>query len=347
MKLNFIKKLMAKLILTLATLMLTLPAIALEIPDIPDAKEGVVTLKSIEPDHRVGYTVGDILTRTFLLEIKKPYLLIDESLPIIGYEKRYKGQITGIELRSITHEKDEHSTYVSHKIKVSYQIFTNSVVAKPAILPAEYLRLINVNSHGKDVVRYRIPSYEIAISPLSIFGAVKIEADMSDFRGPLLLNAQKERQQLKVALIILGLSLLGLLYILGKHAWLPRMGGPFARAYRSLRKLPRTQQGLKLAVSQVHQAINTTAGQSVFGDTIDLFLAKKTNFDVLKNELEQFFGLSRQVFFESSAAHSIQGDPLKWLQSFAKRCRDCERGLTPETLNSNKLNSQQSESLAR
>jgi len=336
MKLNFIKKLIAMLTLMLATLVLTLPAIALEIPDIPDAKDGVVTFKSIEPDHRVGYTVGDILTRTLFLEVKKPFILIEESLPIVGYEKRYKGQITGIELRSITHEKDEHSAFVIHKIKVSYQIFTNSVVAKPAILPAEFLRLINVNSHGKDVVRYRIPSYEIAISPLSIFGAVKIEADMSDFRGPLLLNAHDETQQLKVALVILGLSLLGLLYIVGTHAWLPRMGGPFARAFKSLRKLPSTQQGLQLAVSQVHKAINTTSGQSVFGDTIDLFLAKKPSFSGLKIELEQFFGLSRQVFFESSAAHSIQGDPLQWLQSFAKRCRDCERGLTPEALNTNK-----------
>lgn len=332
MKLHFIKILVASLVLAI-----TLPASALEIPDIPDAKEGVVTIKTTEPDHRVGYTVGDIITRTVFLEIKKPYVLIDESLPIVGYEKRYKGQVIGIELRSITHEKNEHNNSVNHKIKLSYQVFTNAVVAKPAILPAEYLRLINLDSHGKDVVRYRIPSYEIAISPLSIFGAVKIEADMSDFRGPLLLNSHKEKQQLKIGLAVLGLSLLGLLYILGQQAWLPRMGGPFAKAFKSIRKLPSNQHGLQVAVAQMHQAINNTAGQSVFSDTTHLFLAKKPNFNGLKTEFEQFFSLSRQVFFESSAAHSVQGDPLKWLQNFSKRCRDCERGLTPEALNINKV----------
>lgn len=323
-------KLVKYFVATLAFLFV-LPAAALEIPDIPDAKDGVVTLKTIEPDHRVGYTVGDILSRTIILQIKKPYQLIDESLPIVGYEKRYKGQITGIELRAITHEKDVHDDYVEHKIKVSYQIFTNSVVAKPGILPAEYLRLINVNSHGKEVVRYRIPSWEIAISPLSIFGQVKIEADMSDFRGPLLLKSYKEKQQLKLSLVILGLSLLGLLYILGKHAWLPRMGGTFARTYKTLRKLPATEFGLQQAVSKVHESLNITAGQSVFADTIDNFLAKKPAFYVLKLEIEHFFGLSRHVFFEPSAAHHIQGEPLKWLQNFSRRCRDCERGLTPDS----------------
>ena len=322
-------KLIKHLVVSL-TLLFVLPVAALEIPDIPDAKEGVVMIKTIEPDHRVGYTVGDILSRTIILQIKKPYQLIDESLPIVGYEKRYKNQITGIELRDITHEKSVHDDYVEHKIKVSYQIFTNSVVAKPGILPAEYLRLINVNSHGKEVVRYRIPSWEIAISPLSIFGQVKIEADMSDFRGPLLLKSYKEKQQLKISLIVLSLSLLSLLYIVGKHAWLPRMGGTFARTYKALRKLPATEYGLQQAVSKVHESLNITAGQSVFGDTIDAFLIRKPAFAMLKAEIEQFFGLSRQVFFEPNASHQIQGEPLKWLQNFTRRCRDCERGLTPD-----------------
>ncbi len=323
-------KLVKHLVATLA-LLFVLPAAALEIPDIPDAKEGVVTLKTIEPDHRVGYTVGDILSRTFILEIKKPYQLIDESLPIVGYEKRYKGQITGIELRSITHQKDVHDDYVEHTIKVSYQIFTNSVVAKPGILPAEYLRLINLNSHGKEVVRYRIPSWEIAISPLSIFGQVKIEADMSDYRGPLFLQSSNEKQKLKISLMVLGLSLLGLLYILGKHAWLPRMGGTFAKTYKALRKLPNTEHGLQQAVSKVHQSLNITAGQSIFPDNINDFLINKPAFSGLKSEIEQFFSLSRHIFFEPSAAHSIQGEPLRWLLNFSRRCRDCERGLTPDS----------------
>lgn len=317
------------------TLMLAHSAVALEIPDIPDAKDGVVIIKTIEPEHRVGYTVGDIVNRTVFLKIKKPYQLIDESLPIVGYEKRYKGQVIGIELHEIHHVKDIHDDYVDHKIKLSYQVFTNSVVAKPAILPAEYLRLINLNSPivkgSKEIVRYRIPAYEIAISPLSIFGQVKIEADMSDFRGPLLLSSTKEQQQLKISLPLLVLSLLGLFYILGQSAWLPRMGGPFAKAFKAVRKLPSDANGLQQGVSLTHQALNLIAGQSVFTHNLDEFLSKKPAFSSLKPEIEQFFGLSRQVFFEPSAGHSVGSEPMKWLANFCRRCRDSERGLTPET----------------
>lgn len=329
MRLNFIKPLLANLALML---ILTPVALALEIPDIPDAKDGVVSIKTVEPERRVGYTVGDIITRTVYLKINKPYQLIEESLPIVGYEKRYKGQVIGIELHEISHAKEAHDHYTEHKIKLSYQVFTNSVVAKPAVLPAEYLRLINLNSPNikgsKEIVRYRIPSYEIAVSPLSIFGQVKIEADMSGFRGPLLVSAYREKQQLKIAVVVLGLSLIGLLYILGKSAWLPRMGGPFAKAYRAVRKMPHTENGLQQAVSLTHQALNLSAGQSIFTHNLDEYLNKKPVFLSIKPELEQFFGLSRQVFFEPCAAHSVGADPMKWLISFCRHCRDCERGLS-------------------
>ena len=55
----------------------------------------------VEPERDVGYVVGDILQRTVTLEVKKPYELVETSLPIVGYEHRYQGQITGIELSKI------------------------------------------------------------------------------------------------------------------------------------------------------------------------------------------------------------------------------------------------------
>ncbi len=178
-----------------------------------------------------------------------------------------------------------------------------------------------------------MPSLDIAISPIAIFGQVKIENNMSPLRGPLLLNNAKEKKWLNVTLGFLAISLLGLLYILGKRAWLPRMGGPFAKTYRAIHKLPNSQEGLKQAVSKVHESLNATASMSVFSNNIEEFLANKPNFEPLKLEIQQFFSLSRQVYFESGATHNVGANPQAWLQSFARRCRDCERGLIPETLN--------------
>lgn len=306
---------------------------ALDTQTLPDVKDGVVGIQVQDPERKVGYNVGDVLTRHVTLSIKKPYKLIEESLPIVGYEKRYRGQPIGVDLSAITHTQKDDGDKVIHELTLSYQIFTNNVVAKPSALLAEYLRLINTETKGKEVVKYRIPSWEFSISPLSIFGQVKVEDDMSGFRGPLLLDNTLQEKRLKVLLTILALSLLGLVYMLGKHAWLPRMGGPFAKSYREIRKLPNTAQGIQQAVSSLHRSLNMTAGNSLFSNNLDDFLTKKPAFKAIKSELIQFFDLSRQVFFESGAQHQVGSDPIAWLAKLSRRCRDCERGLIPDNLN--------------
>lgn len=304
-----------------------LPYAAAEEEMPPTIEDGIVTIQLVEPSHKVGYSVGDILERNITLEVKKPYKLIDSSLPIVGYEKRYKGQTLGVDLSSISHTKEENKASTTHHIKLAYQVFTNNVVAKHASLPAEYIRLIK---DGK-VTQYRIPSWDFVVSPLSIFGAVKVENDMSPYRGPLLLDASEHKLRLQVLIGVIAVCLLGLLYILGKYTWLPRMGGPFAKAYRDLRKYPKNQDGLQKAVSRLHLALNRTAGQSVFSDTLHEFFAHKPAFKAIHGDIDQFFQISRQVFFEPGAAQQVS-DPQAWLKQFCRRCRDCERGLKPEPL---------------
>jgi len=294
---------------------------------LPSVKEGAVTLREVNPPRNVAYTVGDILERKIILDIRKPYTLLDTSLPIVGYERRYKGQLVGINLHSIKHAQEEFDDFNRHTLHLAYQVFTTNVVAKPAILPPEIVKLQN----GKEFVQYRIPSWQFSISPISVFGAVKVETDMSPLRGPLLLKDDTNQQYLKVLVAILALSLLGLLYILGKHAWLPRMGGPFSRAYRRISRLRKhpNDENLQIAVSEMHEALNKSAGQSVFSDTLDAFLARRPSFAPIRGELLQFFGLSRQVFFEPGATHEAGAEPMEWLRKFCRRCRDCERGLNP------------------
>lgn len=339
MQLRDIKKIMIKFIQTKALMLLmcliALPALALDSQELPDVKEGIVSIKTVEPTKLVGYTVGDVIEREVTLTIKAPYKLIETSLPIPGYEKRYRGQLIGIELKSISHEKDESKNQTTHHIKLAYQVFTNNVVAKNAALGPEYINLINT-TNSKELVKYRIPLLSIAVSPIAIFGAVKVENNMSTFLGPLLMPKHKETQFLKISLIVLALSLLGLLYIIGKHAWLPRMGGAFAKAHRQVRKTANDAAGLQQAVSIVHQALNTTAGMSVFNDNTSAFLNANPKFNPLREELRTFFGLSRQVYFEPTFklqdAYGAAANPHQWLVQFTRRCRDCERGLVPEPI---------------
>ena len=330
------KKLIRHLLLITMLSLSTVAAYALEITKLPDVKEGIVSIQTKDPVKDVGYVVGDVVQRQITLTIKKPYYLVEESLPIVGFEKTYRGQPIGVYLRGLKHSKKDEGDRVVHQLTLDYQIFTSSVVAKRAAVLAEYVRLVNT-SNKEDLVKYRVPMWEFVISPLSVFGQIKVEDDMSQFRGPLLLDASNEKKRLATLLVFLTLSLLGLLYILGKSAWLPRMGGPFAKAYRAIKKqanLPQgaTSEGVRHAVSSMHSALNTSAGHSLFADNLDQFLAKKPAFEAIKAEIQQFFGLSNQVFFEPHAKHEVGAEPITWLKQFCRRCRDCERGLIPDAL---------------
>ena len=224
----------------------------------PSIPESAVKLSITEPDRSVGFMMGDLLNRSVTLEVKKPYKLVETTLPIVGYEHRYKGQVSGIELRKISHTRKENRNSTTYTIDLTYQVFTTAPVVKPAILPAEIIKFQGPKTaEAKDgLVQYRVPSFYFRISPMVVFGAVKIEQDMSPFRKPFLLQPYPEKQRLIACLIVLGLSLLGLLYILGTRAWLPLMGKPFAQAVRQLRKLKTSNEAnLKLAIGCVHHRV--------------------------------------------------------------------------------------------
>jgi len=289
--------------------------------------EKYVSLKEENPTRDVGYVVGDVISRTITLTVKKPYELVKESIPIVGYEHRWKGQVSGIELVKAETKEIKHSDSTTHVLNLSYQVFTTGKVAKPAALRAEILKLRNTKT--KEVMQYRVPAFSLRVSPLSVFGQVKLKEEMSPFTPPLLLDASKEISRVKMLAGLLTLSLLGLLYIFGMRAWLPRMGAPFAKAYRDIRKMADTPEGLQQAVSRMHQSLNKTAGTSLFSNNLAQFIEKKSGFAPMQAEIEKFFGLSRQVFFEPEAHQALGESPKTWLLKFCKHLRDCERGLVP------------------
>lgn len=297
---------------------------------LPSINDKYVEMQEVNPTRDAGFVVGDVLERTITLTVKKPYELVKESIPIVGYEHRYKGQISGIELVKISTEEKQHSDSVTHVLHLSYQVFTTGKLAKPAALRAEIVKMRNTEK--KEVLQYRIPSFAFRISPLSVFGAVKLKEELSPFTPPLLIDSSKQKLHVKVLSGLLGLSLLGLLYIFGMHAWLPRMGAPFAKAYRDIRKTPDTAEGLKQAVGRMHESLNKTAGTTLFGNNIGSFIKSKPAFSPVKHDIEKFFSLSRQVFFEADASSNLGENSSKsWLLKFCRHMRDCERGLRPET----------------
>lgn len=308
-----------KKILFAALTLLMLTGAAVE--DLATLDPRAVSLKTVEPPRDVGYTVGDILSRTVIIEVKHPYELLPTSLPIAGNQKKRQNREQGIEVREVSVEKSSGVNTTTYTLHLSYQVFTNKIVARPAALPAEFIKF---GGKGENF-EVRVPSWNFRISPLAVYGSVVVEKDMSTFRGPLLQDSSLHQDIRNGLLGVLAVSLLGLIYILGTSNWLPRMGRPFAQACRDLRKLGTDEAGIRAGVSRVHQAFNATAGNGVF--EASSFLLRKPGFEPVARDIETFFRLSRTVFFEPDAPHGIEGDVMAWLRQFARRCRDCERGL--------------------
>ncbi|MGQ0442653.1 MAG: hypothetical protein ACT4OH_04275, partial [Methylophilaceae bacterium] len=75
-------------IITHVLVILSLAVSSTAIADVvlPAIDNQYVIIKEENPTRDVGYVVGDVINRTITLTVKKPYALVKESIPIVGYE---------------------------------------------------------------------------------------------------------------------------------------------------------------------------------------------------------------------------------------------------------------------
>ena len=317
---------MRKLVLVCLLFFFSLNVFAFEDPKkYPDIEAGFVEIVIDEPQQKVGYTVGDLINRTIHLSIKKPYELIEESLPIVGYEKRYRGQLLGMDLRRSSFEKKESEEITSYTIKLQYQIFTNNVVAKPAFITADYYRLMNPLEPEK-IVKFRVPELTVAVSPIAIFGDVKIENDMSDYRGPLLMDTTSAYEKINIAFMLLLVALFTLVYIYSRFSWVPRQNKFFNRVYQQFKKKKPTDDNLEDFLKALHHAFDRTLDQTFFLENDHMLYQQNGTFKNIKKEITQFFQISRAIFFEKNPKKDLE-KTYQWLIQFALHCRMSERKL--------------------
>lgn len=286
-----------KSLLALLLLAFTLPLAA------ADAR---YTLDIRNPGRDSGIQVGEVLTRTIVLDAIPPYSLMPSSLPAKGISRQ------GIELREIdiTHSGNRTT------LQLAYQVFTSADSPKKVVLPAEHLQL---TGNGQ-TVRVTIPVWTFRISPLAASDSMRIEDDMRPFRGPLLREESRPQALLFGFAILSVLAVLALLYVNGSRRWLPGMGGPFATACRQMRRLG--QDKAQKAAAALHHAFNQTFGSTLFAAEIPRFLAEHPRFLPVKTDIEDFFRTSDQLRFAQMPPDRYT---LHKLQYFGTLCRDCER----------------------
>lgn len=284
------------------------------------ATDGQPTLNVSNPASTAGVHIGDVLTRTIVVNAPEAYKLVDNALPKKGSKH------AGIELVDVGLQHVTQSGQTQYTVQLRYQVFANSSFPAVMHLPAEKLTL----KQAAGDTTLDIPAWGFWFSPLVTGGTLTAKKNMLPEVKTPMIDGRRDQQLLGAFLVIAITSLLGLLYINADGHWLPFMGGAFARAHRQLKRLarssgPKTAAEEKKALVYLHQAFNQHYGANIFARDVEEFVALRPGFKKLQGEITQFFAASSQSLYDVKPRDSRQ--VIAQLLQFSKQLRDCERGV--------------------
>ena len=270
-------------------------------------------LSIINPSQSTGIRIGDILNRKIELEVKQPYQIAKNALPIKGTNHN------GIELTDIKVDTSKSNDKTIYKISLSYQVFSYAAIPSVVQLPLEKLAITG------GPLAIDIPEWRFWYSPLVPSGINNVKENLQPQYKTTYLDLSMHQTRLAVFLSLFVVGLVGLIYINADKRWLPFMNGAFAQVYRNLKKLPKDQAGENRALLYMHQAFNKIHGSNLFANEIEKFLAAHPEFIKLKTEINSFFEHSNAWLFGSLSQSNEQF--INELIVLSKALRNCERGV--------------------
>ena len=212
-----------------------------------------------------------------------------------------------------------------YTLQLEYQLFRSPPAVRTLELPPVTLRFAG-QPRAQDL---RIDAWPVTVSPL-----VPVEVSPRRGLGPMqpdapapFIDTHRPRQRLLAYGVAVLLALAYLAHVYLGAPWLARRQRPFEHAWRVLGTLPgaASEQTLRTAFQQMHEALNRSAGTVLFEPGVNGFLAAQPRFVPLRDDLLQFFRHSRQVFFGEGSTPATP-ERLQWLRALCRRCRDAERG---------------------
>jgi len=276
------------------------------------------TLRAITVEPRAfGYHVGDVVEREVIVHAPRGFVLDEASLPRPGARGK------ALELQSVSRSSDSESGGTRHELWLKYQVFmAPTEVRTLEIAPF----LLSFKGEGRDQ-ELRVDAWPVTVSPL-------VPIDVSPRQGlgelrpdaaPPLIDTRPAQQRLLAygAVLLLCLAYLAQVYV--AMPWWSRRKRPFAKAWRQLSGLPAGSPSVewRAAFQRMHDALNQTAGEVVFEQGVDRFVAAQPRYAGLRAELLAFFQQSRHEFFAEGEPAANDG---RWLVEFCRKCRDAERG---------------------
>ncbi|QXP83521.1 hypothetical protein ABZN20_02390 [Methylococcus sp. ANG] len=294
---------MRKLALPLAIMLAVVVAFAL----LMKANDGAAPARfESQDDHAATHTMGDLIVRDIVVSTGPGVHIDPASLPAPGAINEWA------EIREVKTDSTDEQT----RVRVTYQVFHGVRGPETAELPP--LRLRFEGAGGSPDVE--APALPVSFMPL-------IPPGIPDEKVVIRATRPAEPRPFSPYGQWLGFGL-GLgggagIYLLWLRGLLPMLAGPlpFRRACRELQRLANQPSPGRTACLILHRALNETAGEAVFGNRLEAFLERHPEFAGIRDELDEFFALSRGVFF----AEAADGDAYARCLKLARRARQLER----------------------
>lgn len=290
-------------------------ATQVEITDIQETA-GERTRITVREPLPYGHQIGDTWTRELRVYPARGTRLAEAALPKPGRAGKW------FALRSIDVDRPGDG---SVRLRLEYQVINvpdsvRTVSAPPMSVPIQ---------RGETVVKLAIEPVWLTIGPMTpdtVLGRDQLLDVQADAPAPRIETTTAE-QRLRWTLAALVLPLLALAY-----CWLPwerlwRAPRPFATALRTVRRL-RTQPDETFwpaALRALHQALDSTAGATVFPGEIGRLVDQHPGYARIAGELADWLVASRALFF--SGQHWPDANRRDELVRLLHNARAIERGI--------------------
>lgn len=266
---------------------------------------------SFDTPRDFGYVIGDLIRHEVRVETGEGQEIDAASLPKEGWINRW------LMLRRAGVRREGKRQVLT----LEYQTFYAPLEVKILAIPGFELKLAGSDGY------LAVPAWTFTAAPIRELSVLRAEG-LPPMR-PDAVPAPLPAFGPAAASAGFGLAALGALawwaYL---SAWLPfgMRGRYFAEACRELRALrgqEDTQDALCRGFSCLHQAFNRTLGEPLFIEALDEFFLGHPAYDALRNEIQDFFRASYEVFFGEGAP--VPSFDLARMEALARSCQLAER----------------------
>ncbi len=285
------------------------------------AVEAAIRLKQDALSRDFGYVIGDLVTRTIMLEIEHPHTLQRSDIPKPGRINRW------LELVKNDLQVDRKRNFSRYRLELQYQIFNSEPGRAEVFLPGFDLSL-TTSERMLPLVFHDLPIKVLSITSDDPSRSLEF-LDLQPPVSPQPVSELSGWVELGLAVTGLVLSLMLITYVYAVLPWSVKRAGPFARAVKKLRRLRQTtgtRENYRDVLKTIHEAFNQSYGKVLLFEDLEEFFRQQPSFRKMRRELTELFAHSRAFFFAGSEKRSRW--PLTRLIKICRQCRDIERGLS-------------------